>query len=59
MWRRPIGFGVIPRVFDGEKNRFRLVAAASINCDFRGRPNEKECQMPYAVTSGLRIIRPI
>ena len=32
----------------------RLIAAASINCDFRAfgsRPNEKEFQMPYAVTS--------
>src|SRR5882724_5717898 len=51
MWRCPTGFGVIPRIFDGEKDRFSLIAAASINCDFRGRPNEKERQMPYAVTS--------
>src|SRR5467141_756150 len=50
MWPCPLGFGVIPHVFDGEKNRFRLIAAASINCDFRDRPHEKEQQMPYAVT---------
>jgi 3-oxoadipate enol-lactonase len=34
--------------FVTKKNRFRLIAAASINCDFRARPNEKEQQMPYA-----------
>jgi hypothetical protein len=30
-----IRFGVIPRSFDDEKDWFRLIAAASINCDFR------------------------
>src|SRR5258707_9597278 len=34
-----------------EKNRFRLIAAASINCNFRNRGDRKEDQMPYAVTS--------
>jgi hypothetical protein len=28
------GFGVIPRSFRDEKESFRLIAAASINCDF-------------------------
>jgi 3-oxoadipate enol-lactonase len=37
--------------FVTKKNRCRLIAAASINCDFRARPNEKEQQMPYAVAS--------
>jgi len=34
-----------------KKIRSRLIAADNINCDFRARPNEKEQQMPYAVTS--------
>jgi hypothetical protein len=34
-----------------KKNRFRLIAAVSINCDFRARPDEKEQQMPYAVAT--------
>src|SRR5256886_3089015 len=46
-----IRFGVIPRSFRDEKVRPRLIAADNINCDFPGRPNEKEQQMPYAVTS--------
>src|SRR6202171_54867 len=37
--------------FVAKKIRFRLIAAARINCNFRGRPNEKELQMPYAVAS--------
>jgi 3-oxoadipate enol-lactonase len=37
--------------FVTKKKRLRLIAAASINCDFRPRPNEKEQQMPYAVAS--------
>jgi hypothetical protein len=32
-------FEVIPRLFDVKKNWFRLIAAASINCDFR--PNAR------------------
>jgi hypothetical protein len=32
-----IDFGVIPRSFGDEKDRARLIAAASINCDFRTR----------------------
>jgi hypothetical protein len=32
-----IDFGVIPRSFGDEKDRSRLIAAASINCDFPTR----------------------
>jgi len=51
MWRRPIGSGVIPRVFDGGKESIRLIAARVLTAIFETGPNEKECQMPYAVTS--------
>jgi hypothetical protein len=40
-----IGFGVIPRLFRDQK-RFRLIAAASINCDFPGRPAAFHASMP-------------
>jgi hypothetical protein len=43
MWREQdamrqsaISFGVIPRSFHDENNRFCLIAAVIINCDFRG-----------------------
>jgi hypothetical protein len=40
------GFGVIPRPSDGEKEiDFRLIAAASINCDFRPRPKALSSEM--------------
>jgi hypothetical protein len=32
-------FGVIPRRFDDEKDWIRLIAVASINCDFQ--PNRR------------------
>jgi hypothetical protein len=37
MWHRKIYFGVIARSFGDEKDRSRLIAAVSINCDFRTR----------------------
>jgi hypothetical protein len=37
MRHRKIYFGVIARSFGDQKDRSRLIAAVSINCDFRTR----------------------
>jgi hypothetical protein len=56
MQQRTSDFGVIPRPFEGEKDRARLIAAVDIDCDFpaaektvtrnKTRKGTVKCPMP-------------